>query len=172
MGLVLSLTFIISALSLAIMYLAYFSRTEILRNMAKVIVISYIAFYSSVWLSSHDDTNLKIESSHTFTYRVFKSKEELMMAYYGVKGSPSESDEVDCFFYSVNGKVVSVPLKMFRLSDYTYITPLTRFVIEDYTLVGKHPYYFKVSIPKHKEYLETVDYTIGSKNRIYFKDIN
>ena len=166
MGLVVSFTFAMSALSLLVMYLGYFSKSEVLKTFPKVLVIAYLLVYSSVWLSSRDEVNLKVDGLHSSRYQVFQSRKDLMMKFYGVTGSSSEEDESNCFFYSVNGKVIAVPLKSFELIDYAYIVPTTHFVTENYRLVGKHSYYFNVSLPRHREYLEVTDYA-GQVRRIY-----
>lgn len=167
MSLVISFTVVLSSLSLVIMVLGYYSRGEILKTMPKVVIVTYLALYSAIWLASHDDVNLMADSVNTSVYRVFQSRESLMMEYFGVPGSPSEDDESGRFFYSVNGKVVAVPLSSFGLTDYSRVIPTARFVIEEYYLVGKHRYYLPVKIPKHKEYLETVDRNTGRLERFY-----
>jgi len=169
MTLVISLTFALSCLALCAMYLSYFPTSLLVKNTAKIAAVSFLMLYLSVWLSSHDELNLKPDSVHTASYRVFQSRAELMKTYYGISGSPSENDESGCFFFITNGKVVPVHLSSFGLYDYRIITPMTQYVIEDVSLVGKNPWYFHVCIPKHSEYLETIDYHLGVTKRIFFR---
>lgn len=167
MGLVIALTFTVGALSLLVMCLSYCSRLEIIKGMSKVLGIAFATFYLSVWLSSYDESNLKVGESHVNRYRVFQTRTELMQSYFGVNGSPGEDDENGCFFISSNGKVVALKLREFGLEDYGWINAMARYVVEDTVLVKAEPLYFDVQVKKHREYLEVFDYRLGKTTIIY-----
>lgn len=171
MELVLFCTATISLLALAVLRLAYYSNLETIKTMAKAVAISFVTFYVAIWLASYDEKHLKVSDLHSFRYPVYQTRESLMLANFGIPGHTGEESEPGCFFYSINGKVISTPLAQFGLTDDEVIGPMTKYVVEDYYLVRSDPVYFDVKLKKHKEWLETFDYRSGAVRRIRPREV-